>query len=112
MGVSTDAILVWGFMIEEDSEEHEALELFMDEKYSELCAAQKKFPGCELVWHCSDDYTMYIVGLKETKAYRGEPKRIDSLDLPEDAQDTLNSFANLLGVEPQTGKWLLCSYWG
>lgn len=112
MGVSTDAKLVWGFNVEEGTDEAAALDEFMDAKYDALRKAEKA--GGELVYHQHGDCQAYIVGLKATYtcASRGNPEEIKSLDLPPDAQAQLDAFAKALGLDPQPGKWLLASYWG
>lgn len=115
MGVSTDAKLVYGFEIEPESDESEICDLLMDEEYDKLEAAEKL--GGELVYHCSDEETMYIVGVDSTSvtAHRGYPKTIDPAMFSADPtmlDATLRKFAEAIGVEPKTGKWLICSYWG
>jgi len=111
MGVSTDAILCFGFEIEEDSDEHDRCHLLMDEKYEVLSKAESKYGG-SLVHHCSDGCTLYIVGIRETKAWRGYPKEVTSLDVTDDERAKLADFAKAIGIEPKAPKWLLCSWWG
>lgn len=118
MGVSTDAIFVYGFEIdEEDDEGKERCQLLMDETYDVLVDAEKRL-GAQLVYHCSDECTEYIVGLEKTymKAWRGYPQTINVTKMAlfnhAEMDAELRAIAEALGLEAKPGKWLLCSYWG
>jgi len=114
MGTVTDAKLIWGFDVDYESRESEVLEPYGEEKYDELEQLEEKF-GCELVRHCSNRYTSYILGIASTLvvAHRGYPKAINEhLYVPEDAQSRLDEFAKALGIGRQKGKWLLLAYYG
>lgn len=78
----------------------------------------------ELVVHCSYDYPMYIVSLKNsvTNASRGSPQIIDPRELEIDVNDTLNliefcdKYCKPIGEYDEPVKlephWYLCSIWG
>ena len=119
MGVSTDAKMVYGFEVgeEEGDSEHERCLALMDADYSTLTKVEKRL-GAELVYHCSDQCTEYILGLKATyvQAWRGHPKEVDVAsfaDLSRAEMDAkLVEIAKALGLKAKPGRWLLCSYWG
>src|SRR5687767_10674874 len=64
--------------------------------------------GVELVYHCSDRCTMYILAAKHTTAYRGSPVAID-LTLPDNADERLAWAVETLGLDvgDQKPRWLL-----
>lgn len=118
MGQSTDAILVWGFDLGSEEDFPEALadriEFLQEEGYDDLKALEEK-TGVELISHCSNDVTHYIIGVSATKtrAHRGRPKEVYSLEHPilED-QAAIDAFCKELGAKSDKGRWLLASYWG
>jgi hypothetical protein len=74
----------------------------------------KKALGIEMVMHCSDSCTMWILAAKHYTASRGYPKEVN-LDLPEGADERLAWAVDVLGLymfEGQQPKWLLASWWG
>lgn len=119
MGVSTDAKLIYGFEVgeEEGDEAHERCKKLMDGDYSTLTKAEKKL-GVELVYHCSDQCTEYIVGIRETyvRAWRGHPKEVPVEKFAQMSSSEMDvrlvEIAEALGLKPKPGRWLLCSYWG
>ena len=116
MGVSTDAKLVYGFEVDEDSDDHERCDALMDDEYSTLTAVEKRL-GAELVWHCSNEFQRYIVGLTDTyvHAYRGYPVEVNPkmFERSRPLMDAeLIDIAEALGVEAKPGRWLLASHWG
>ncbi|HTR76954.1 MAG TPA: hypothetical protein VMH39_02550 [Gemmatimonadaceae bacterium] len=119
MGVSTDAKLVYGFEVgeEEGDEEHDRCAALMDDDYDTLTKVEKRL-GAELVYHCSDECTEYILGLKETyvRAWRGHPKDVDVGTFAAMSRDKMDAklveIAAALGLKAKPGRWLLCSYWG
>lgn len=116
MGVSTDAILVWGFDLGDLSEiENEKIYDTIEALDEDWEAEEKleKKTGAKLVHHCCPNETMYIVGVTatETVVKRGYPKSIESLTVPPNAQTQLNDFAKAIGVEPKPGQWLLAVWW-
>jgi hypothetical protein len=118
MGVSTDAKLIYGFEVgksEGDADNSRCDEL-MDEHYATLTKVEKRL-GAELVWHCSDECQMYIIGLTDTYvyAYRGHPQEINPKMFERDRRlmdAELIDIAEALGVKAKPGRWLLASYWG
>ncbi len=128
MGVSTDAILVFGFEYGEEGEdpeflgEHEDLDDFIyakhgktyDDPYEERQALVRACP-IDLVPHCSDDYPMHIIAIRdtETRARRGYAEVINpqSLVISEDKIAAARKWCEGHGIEWQEPKWLLCSMW-
>lgn len=133
MSISSDGILFYGFLIDEDKQEE--LERLFDydetgieepeeyyamkvlnkgkvsyEEYSEL---DKKEP-CEIGMHCSYDYPMYYVGIKESelRAWRGYPKKIESFDINKKWNQQIKDFCKIMGIEYQEPDWYLASMYG
>lgn len=127
MGQSTDALLFYGFEIDEhaapwgthDWEDWVAQKLGLlhdDEDYYAKKRAAFAAMRCTIETHCYSDYPMYAVVIKDTKrcANRGYPQKLKPEDLAIDPQwnEQLRMFANALGLEYKTPSWLLASYWG
>lgn len=108
MGVATDAILCYGVELTED--EIERLQA-SDDSWE-----FKDYEYAEIVSHCSQSETMYILAAKGTvtTASRGEAKTVD----PHQMMGNLDKIGNFeaavteLGLDPnKTPKWLLCAWW-
>ena len=136
MGQSTDAILFYGFLIDEENDYPFMgdidVEDFISEKYGlakpdlpydenkefyhehwKINTALLKSIPVDINTHCSCDYPMYYVHIKSSKttAYRGYPKKIDSLEVGIDWDEQLQIFCNLTGIEPKEFGWYLVSLW-
>lgn len=75
----------------------------------------KKQLGVELVMHCSDSCTMWILAARHFENRRGYPVDIPNLDLPDNADERLAWAIDVLGLKKfkgQQAKWLLASWWG
>jgi hypothetical protein len=124
MGTSTGAILVFGIELEEEHEPwgrdqdewlekdgREILGLQGEKQYEIL----EQHP-VEIIQHCSYEYPMYILAVRETekRAWRGEPFSIDVEDLRIPIANTvlLKAFCERHDIEWKEPKWLLCSMWG
>jgi LmbE family N-acetylglucosaminyl deacetylase len=113
MGTSTDAILTYGFQVEEGTAAHETCEALQDERYSEHSAAQKEI-GVEALGHCSDAQRMFVIGVipLTTRAWRGNPVEIVPTALltnENEARDKLKQFCERFGLpfdEAKCGWWL------
>lgn len=59
MGVSTDAVLIWGFNVDrdDDCDACELLDTFCDERYSDLDKAEETHGG-RLAHHCADTHIL------------------------------------------------------
>lgn len=71
--------------------------------------------GVEIERHCSGDYPIYVLTVKDSvsRAWRGDAKTFDVLPIAEpDWDQQLRSFCELVGIEPKKPTWLLASYWG
>jgi hypothetical protein len=113
--VSTDAIVVYGFQIEDGSDEEERCLAFLDTDEKAFEKLQKL--NVELREHCSDKCPMYILALDDVGeiAHRGypvglRPEELLSLDRTK-SDAVLAKGARLIGIEPRPGRWLLCSHW-
>lgn len=72
--------------------------------------------GMEVSSHCSSECAMPYVAVKEshTKAWRGDPKPITSLEVGADWAERLDKFCTLMGITPPEGQnpqWWLVSDW-
>jgi hypothetical protein len=130
MGVSTDAIIVYGLDIGEDlhgmpfySEEKDEEGWAYDEQFEEW--VKKEFGDeCpfEILIHCSYDYPMYIFALKETylSASRGYSQEFDPQQLQEKlTEEKKKHFTDVIekyNIKGENGEtepsWLLFSLWG
>jgi hypothetical protein len=126
MGVSTDAILVFGMEIEGESEDSEKIDAIMEEDddeggtsgYDRLSEAEKK-TGAEVIFHCSAECTMYIVGTRAMTANRGYPVAVDPKKLAltkaqiEADLAAIEALCGFIGIpfKPKKCKWWLCSNW-
>lgn len=118
MGVSTDAKLIYGVLVPDDSEHSEQCALFMDEKYDELQRLEKKW-GVTIECHCSDACTMYIVGIEASRlvARRGDPKEVPVAQLAR--ANELAWVKKIAGFLEEAKldvldvpRWWLASWWG
>lgn len=137
MGTNTDAILFYGFhhpdgegweeILGDDWEDKlaeasgvvEPTSEFTDvtrqehmaywTKKQEICTAEP----CEVDDHCSGDYPMQFVCVKEskTKASRGYPEEIKALVESPRWYGELRAFAEKMGIPWQEPKWWLVSWW-
>lgn len=133
MGVSTNAMLVFGFPVGDEDEAPEWLE-FTDEvedfdawlamkagltREENTYEARRKIAAAcpaDLFTHCSSDYPMYILGVRsaEFRAIRGDPTDIDpeELDLDGATVGLFKKWCEANDIPYQEPKWWLCSYWG
>lgn len=119
MGQSTDAILVYGIPLVEDSIEEFDEENDKEEGIAYLAWSGKTENGISLEAHCSSEFTMQIVAIEKTKtvAWRGHPVKLNLQTLinkqQSDWNDRLHAFVKKYNLETE-GKpgWYLCSYWG
>lgn len=134
MGISTDAILAYGWEIYNDGDSEWLLptagvsewwaEDSTDENgYEEgfgdqLDRALKNIPNVGYATHCHHDHAVYILTTYATTAWRGQPVALDLTELEAkriaegwDAQ--LGHAAIMLGLEPTNPPgWILASYRG
>ena len=81
---------------------------------------EKHPPPFEVIFHCSDSYTMYILAVpgQEFTASRGEAVKINpaKLKVPEKKTKKLIDFCKKYKIRYSRKKtdpqWYLCSYWG
>lgn len=119
MGVSTDAILVYGVPLAEgEIDEYEDVDGNEDRSSpSYMVFMGEVIDGISIVTHCSDIDRMHIVAVAgtERRAWRGRPRVIDHTSIVVDRSwdAKLRTFINerQLKVDGQPG-WYLCSWWG
>ena len=139
MGVSTDAILFFGFSAED---EEAWSEVFGEKEWEDKLAEKKgllppaeafsektrdahreywtkkeelvRAQGCDVGYHCSGDYPIPYVAIQESvvTAYRGSVKEVMTLEVKPGWRDQLKEFCTLLDIPWQEPKWYLVSYWG
>lgn len=139
MGTNTDAILFYGIHADADAW-NEALGEDLDWKkkyvsvvhgrdeptvvcdmenveiwksYWDFAAEKVKESYCEVDAHCSGDYQMPYVFVKESRvvANRGEPEQISSLSVPAYWDYRIKEFCDVLGIPCEQPKWWLVSNW-
>ena len=142
MGVSTDAILVYGISLggpddwiedplefmkldDDDAEMHPDMDGYLDREsglpqygedghdWGKLREFREQCPA-DLVWHCSYDCPAFILAVRgtEERALRGYPVEIKSLEPPDTA--LVERFRQWCAERGIEGepKWWLCSMWG
>jgi hypothetical protein len=117
MGQSTDAILCYGISMDEDFDYKSRFPEHIDgdgyfDKYALIDMLEEKF-GCTLEIHCSCDYAMYILAIKDsvTTAYRGGPEIITSLEVTPAWAEKLQKAKVYMGLEKEEANWWLASLW-
>jgi len=142
MGVSTDAILFYGICFEELGTGEYPWEIGYDgydewmaslygleppegdyseetrPKYNRYWNEKQKIlkgTGLEIGYHCSDQYTMYYLTVKdsEIRAHRGYPESLKTLEIGEDWDAKIRDFCERadFGKDENVGWWLV-SWWG
>jgi hypothetical protein len=135
MGVSTDAILFYGLCWDDEVELGEAsdfetnhFDIDASDNWEEVYRLRThrtldyKDPNYEwsdkwpvaISHHCSGDYPMPYVAVQasEVRAWRGSPKEVTSLRVPQIWDQQLREFCSIMKIEWQQPKWWLVSYWG
>jgi hypothetical protein len=132
MGVSTNAILFYGFLIEEDSDNQEVITMedgggtdrdnFWARKFNlpendweTIYEHQGEYP-VRIGTHCSGDYPMYYIAIRasEIVANRGYPEELKAEDLVKKLEwdNQLREFCKIYGLTPpEKFGWCLASYW-
>ena len=114
MGISTDAILVYGLSFDEGDLDVEDLAAYLNFRCTEDDAApsdlyeplEKRGLKCVTHQHCESP--VYIIGCSVTTASRGYPEKMVSL--PEPTADQAAELARMQAVlGGELGVWL-CSY--
>ncbi len=88
-----------------------------DRKLSEIYALRHKaLEECpvELIYHCSLDYPMYILGLKGHvhRARRGYPEVVESLEVDPVMLARAQEYCKMAKIPFESPRWLLASLWG
>lgn len=83
-------------------------------KYASKRDVIEKASGIEIIHHCSNEHTMYIVAIADSvvTAWRGYPKKISSLEIGPNWDEQIESFCKIMKLKYKKPHWLLCSYWG
>lgn len=136
MGVSTDAIIAFGFDLGEErpgwlltGDDWDAVvardaglcrpetKNYDDPAWSQYWDAKKAAVAVcpvELVYHCSWEYPMYFLAVYGTKlkAYRGSPTTFKLRDPGAPTIAGMEQWCAAHGVEWRTPGWYLMSMWG
>lgn len=130
MGVSTDAILAFGFdlgdelpdaliRMDEDADESWEFEAWLesrlgvtDDDYKVRRAAVQAFPF-DLITHCSYDYPMYFLAARgtEQKARRGYPEPVAMKETTPEQVQAMRDFCTEFQIEWKEPKWHIFSLW-
>jgi hypothetical protein len=117
MGVSTDAILVYGIPLKEGAiDEYYEGEGSPESGPSWMAYYGNEEDGLVIVSHCHGDFPMHILSVEgsEIRAWRGAAKRVDALPaMGNDVDEKLRAFVkkHKLAVDGKPG-WWLASYGG
>ncbi len=102
MGVSTNAIVAWGFDLGEWSPEDDNIDPW----------EWKGVGDVSLIPHCSSDYVMWFLGVELADACRGNPEEFSFEGATYEMKQALLGACAALGVEPEEGKLCTFSMWG
>lgn len=119
MGVSTDAILLYGVPLSSDTDLSYDEESGVESGPAWMNWMGNADSGVTIVEHCSDACPMYFVAIEATvvRAWRGHPKYIIPMKLDVAVANVLNehlaAFCKKYGLKPDGNHgWYLASYWG
>lgn len=130
MGVSTNAILAFGFdlgdelpealtQMDEDADESWEFEAWLESRlgvanddYKVRRAAVEAFPF-DLVTHCSYDYPMYFLAARGTEqtARRGYPEPVTMKEATPEQVQAMRDFCAEFEIEWKEPKWQIFSLW-
>lgn len=130
MGVSSDGMLYFGFLVAEEDVElpkwmegYDYFDYFVLEKagvskeapYEERSRVIEACPA-ELQTFCSYDYPMYVLAVRGVSKIvsRGKSLEItaDDLQVPQQKIDEFKKWCEASGIKYEEPKWLLCSMLG
>jgi hypothetical protein len=117
MGTTTNAVLFYGFVEQEEGDWSDAVDRHEEWDYTELRDLEKRL-DVELDSHCSHDYPMWYIAVesKTVTARRGDVKEITSATLEIDPtwDAKLREYAAAFEIDlgDQVPGWCLVSYWG
>ena len=139
MGVSTDAILAFGFDLGEELPEslmgdnehfdfdewfesqvfdvsppdHEDYQRDWPEYWQAKRSAIAALPY-EVITHCSYDYPMYFLAARgsDTRAKRGYPAGVSTPDVAPATIEAMRKFCDDYGIQWERPRWMIFSLWG
>lgn len=84
------------------------------DKYWNTKRTCEQIAGIEIVHHCSNEETLYIVAATGSviRSWRGYPRKVESLEIKGGWDSDIMRFCEDMGFEVSKPKWLLCSWWG
>ena len=122
MGTTTNAIIAYGLPFEPEETDNKAVSaaFSLEDGGLEKLEAYAKEHDLDVVWHCSSEYAMYIIGHEAVVARRGNPEALDfeKLSHAEIEYSKVNDDIEMLckkfnlPFDKTKLKWWLCSYWG
>lgn len=126
MGVSTDAILFYGFPLDDEDKQFEDGYPW-EREYKEICdfiAEKYGYKGDDnwgfadklkviIGYHCCEEEEMYYIAIEESiiKANRGFPKEISNLNIKPNWDKQLQEFYSKLKIKVDKSKWWMVSNW-
>ncbi len=115
MGTSTDAILFYGYVWDDEATERQ-LDILESAQNMDLEGRKEgRKPPCLIGTHCSGECPMLFVAAvaSHTKAWRGHPREISSLFVDPRWNAQLSAFCRDLGISlvGKKATWWLVSDW-
>jgi hypothetical protein len=118
MGVSTDAILCYGFRLTDvDGEEEDYEPEWLEELFGDIdpISDLEKATGLTIVSHCSSESTMMILAVKESvhEANRGDPIELgQAIASKNEWCEKIRLFCKVHEIPFTEPQFILCSYCG
>lgn len=110
MGVSTDAIIIYGTPIGNlDELERSMTEEEWDNLIETFYISEDRFG---LIMHCSIDYPEYFIGYEVARAYRGYPMKIEDARYTIINDNKIKEFCDSYELPYSQPTYYLASYWG
>ena len=125
MGVSTNAMLYYGFDFydpesglgelpfwSDEEDDISCIDYKYTEKLSDFEKARIEELGVKISEHCSCDFPIYYVCIQEYLAHRSYPKKIAELKTEAEWDEKIKEACGILGIPYREPAWNLASYWG
>ena len=114
MGISTDAVIGFGYAVDLDDSNLEVPEDWRNKFYD--LEGEENYSNFQFGRFCSDDYPMPFICLKRSYeiAYRGYVTKFESKEFSQEEIQSIKNFADELGLREENEEpyWFLVSYMG